>query len=92
MSITNSYEQEKKQLKNSISAAVSGWFKQACQNPAAPQFLFFKPNALQVYIGEQAPNQLWQQVDNVEISSDMTQEQAWQKTYDALQNSPVYPV
>lgn len=92
MNLSNDYEKEKKQLKDSISSAVSGWFKQACQNPDIRQFVFYKPNALQIYIGDKAPNELWQQVGNVEIPSDMTQPQAWQKTYESLQNCPVYPV
>lgn len=85
------YEAQKKALKASISEAVDGWFTQACRDSSTPQYVYFKPHELLIYIGTQAPNANWQLASSQAVSSANTKEQTWRFAYEALQSCEVYP-
>lgn len=91
MTFQQQYEQQKKELKANITKAVDQWFVQACQNPALPQFIFYKPHTMQVCIAAQAPDSGWEKSTETRISNAITKPQAWQITFDALQQCEVYP-
>lgn len=92
MTSAQQYEQQKKTLRTSITQAVDKWFTQACHNPALPQFIFYKPHAMQVSIAAVSPGNDWVQACAAEMPNNVIKSQAWQITFDALRECPVYPV
>lgn len=91
MTLQQQYEKQKKTLQANITKAVDQWFVQACNNPALPQFIFYKPHTMQVCIAAQAPDSGWDKSTEAPISNAITKHQAWQVTFDSLRQCPVYP-
>lgn len=85
------YERQRKTLFAKISEATEAWFVRACQNPALPQFLFYKPGALDVVIEPKPPGAEWVQADPTPVSCAMTQPQIRGWAHEKLKTCPVYP-
>lgn len=92
MKQAESYEQQRNTLIGNIAEASAAWFKRCCENPALPQFLFFKPGSLQVAIDAVAPGADWQAASTTPVSCAQTKQDMQRWAFETLRHCPVYPV